>query len=383
MFVPPAWSHLSWPHHILIPGIIITSYVLLYLGYVTQSSVTPLNQPQALRHYPYDHIIFHPGVFCRTCQFPKPARSKHCDICKVCVSKCDHHCVWLNNCVGRNNYVWFVTLLSSISFMLLYAFLLGWSILDAELQTHFAGPNNQHWSKATTTWSLYFHMWSIALASSVRVGAITLLSIMSFPLSSGLLVYHVYLIWAGMTTNESQKWADLRDDIYWGVVWKAKRADLLEDYPLGDPQMIEPRESEIDKGWKGDKSSLRDPRFGEGRNNGWWVVRLRSRKDMVRRWRPKQQKQATANGHFSSSSSSSPQSTTELLPPNADVSIAKQDGDRHLPPRRFEQSFIPPELEPGEPDERWQRVNNLREIDNIYDLGFLGNLRDMMFNRGD
>ena len=50
---------------------------------------------------------------------------------------------------------------------------------------------------------------------------------MAGPLPAGLLAYHVYLIWAGMTTNESSKWADLRDDVADGLVWKARRVDVL------------------------------------------------------------------------------------------------------------------------------------------------------------
>ena len=42
----------------------------------------------------------------------------------------------------------------------------------------------------------------------------------------GLLAYHCYLIWAGMTTNESQKWADWRDDMKDGLVFKASRKAL-------------------------------------------------------------------------------------------------------------------------------------------------------------
>lgn len=32
-----------------------------------------------------------------------PRRGYHCDICKVCVQQYDHHCTWINNCVGKRN----------------------------------------------------------------------------------------------------------------------------------------------------------------------------------------------------------------------------------------------------------------------------------------
>lgn len=46
--------------------------------------------------------------FCIDCVLRKPLRSKHCKICQRCIAKHDHHCPWINNCVGLRNHKDFV-----------------------------------------------------------------------------------------------------------------------------------------------------------------------------------------------------------------------------------------------------------------------------------
>ncbi|KAJ7610808.1 zf-DHHC-domain-containing protein [Roridomyces roridus] len=49
--------------------------------------------------------------FCRTCRRPKPPRTHHCRQCQKCVLRMDHHCPWVNNCVGHANYGHFIRFL--------------------------------------------------------------------------------------------------------------------------------------------------------------------------------------------------------------------------------------------------------------------------------
>ena len=40
---------------------------------------------------------------CKKCNAPKPPRTHHCSVCERCVLKMDHHCPWMNNCIGLRN----------------------------------------------------------------------------------------------------------------------------------------------------------------------------------------------------------------------------------------------------------------------------------------
>lgn len=56
----------------------------------------------------------------------QPLRARHCRDCRRCVRRYDHHCPWMENCVGERNHPLFLAYLALQLVVLLWGLCLAW-----------------------------------------------------------------------------------------------------------------------------------------------------------------------------------------------------------------------------------------------------------------
>jgi len=81
---------------------------------------------------------------CLTCRTIRAFRAHHCSECNHCVYKFDHHCIWLDNCVGGGNqrsfigFVFFCSLFIVLYWVLLVVYTKVIAIDEEQLASHLA-----------------------------------------------------------------------------------------------------------------------------------------------------------------------------------------------------------------------------------------------------
>jgi palmitoyltransferase len=186
----------------------ILCHISFYFACTTNPGVINNENVECYMHHPYDNIMFTEGNICKTCEVKRPARSKHCSLCGVCVSKFDHHCVWINQCVGENNYHYFLTFLLVHVLFLFWAGTMIFLVLISEVYEKnlysqvFINSRTGVELKATP-----FMIFKYIISRKTNLCIVDIfIFIMGFCLT-GFLCYHLYLISQGTTTNESFKWS--------------------------------------------------------------------------------------------------------------------------------------------------------------------------------
>ncbi|CAF4816219.1 unnamed protein product [Pieris macdunnoughi] len=103
-----------WPPHVSLAAalhsILFITLAALTLYYFLQSLLEgPGFVPKGWKPEKEEDVEY--LQYCTVCEGFKAPRSHHCKKCGRCVKKMDHHCPWINCCVGHANHGYFSTFL--------------------------------------------------------------------------------------------------------------------------------------------------------------------------------------------------------------------------------------------------------------------------------
>lgn len=148
-------------------------------------------------------------LFCHICDVHVSEKAKHCSACNKCIYDFDHHCIWLNTCVGGKNYRLFLTMLVLIVIGTMIVFLnsllqfIG-SFQDANStlalkpfyergETTTPTPSKEKIPSSFSDQFAILMIPSSRIAFQVLIAIIGVLAVVTWGLTGYLLAFHIYL----------------------------------------------------------------------------------------------------------------------------------------------------------------------------------------------
>lgn len=200
-------------NHVLVPMLLLflNLFVFYKLCGADPGEITKDNHAVYSFVYPYDGAIYQKKTICKTCNFSKPARSKHCSVCNRCVHRFDHHCVWTNNCIGALNNHYFLAFLITLIMMCVNGFYMALrSIVSIAQYSGMVDALIMQANGKMTPVTLSALVQHLFMQFPRIIFLMASLSVLSL-LMAGFTVYHLYLMFTNQTSNERYKIGSIKN----------------------------------------------------------------------------------------------------------------------------------------------------------------------------
>ena len=131
--------------------------------------------------------------FCYTCFIIRPPGSSHCRKCNNCIDKFDHHCPWIGNCIGKNNYKYFIIFIIFFNLLVFYCAFNTVSYIIEKNKFYIKNFNDKKLIFKNEFMSFIIIIFSIIICCFITT----------------LLIYHLYFCCRNMTTYSNIKMGEI------------------------------------------------------------------------------------------------------------------------------------------------------------------------------
>ncbi len=143
-----------------------------------------------------------PSKYCERCRFVQPLRARHCRECGRCVARFDHHCFWVNTCIGEWNHLRFLAFMTVESVLGLWTICILYSCFPKRTAHGGAVAGQDRSEPAHANEFVNRNTFGDYVQVNGVLSLSFLLSICTIWFPVGLAFYHSYLAMTAQTTWE-------------------------------------------------------------------------------------------------------------------------------------------------------------------------------------
>ncbi|XP_077283196.1 uncharacterized protein LOC143909168 [Arctopsyche grandis] len=213
VLVPALASSLRWIALYVFITLFVLHLILHAVALVLDPAEEELRKTNSHRIIPEFDRSKHAHVIengrCHLCNIRTSGpRTKHCSVCNKCVDRFDHHCKWLNNCIGGRNYVaFFMCVVSAVTTALAVGAVAVAEVVLYLMEPKWLSPWEALYNDTITNSTSAENEINKALAMQdtiflLIVGVLALLAAVTAGLLLHLCFFHVYISFLGLTTYE-------------------------------------------------------------------------------------------------------------------------------------------------------------------------------------